>query len=86
MSYRCPSIGALNNNGDICVELSGLIIEGSIFPNKNTQKIIWNFPVGFTKNQTDHFCFMNKYLSSIIDVRAFRGKGVAITPSSKRRH
>ena len=78
MSYHCPSICALNNNGGTFVELNGLIIEGPIFPNKNIQKITWNSPVGFTKNQTDHLCFRNKNRSSLIDVRAFKGEGVAI--------
>jgi len=50
-------LGKRNENGDLFTELCAnydLIIDGSLFPHKDTHKVTWVAPNHRTFNQIDH--------------------------------
>ena len=72
-------LGSMNKNGEIfsdfCVS-SKLIIGGTIFPHKQCHKVTWRSPNARTENQIDHVTIVQRWRSTLQDVRAKRGADV----------
>ena len=74
------AMGHRNDNGDRLISFcsaSGLKIGGSLFQHKQIHKGTWRSPDGNTVNQIDHICVSRRWISSLQDVRAYRGADVA---------
>jgi len=49
------------------------VVKSTIFPHRNIQKYTWTSPDGKTHKQIDHVLIGRRWLSSVLDVRSFRG-------------
>ena len=71
--------GSMNENGDIFSDVSvsnELIIGGTIFPHKQCHKVTRRSPNSRTENQIDHVTIVQRWRSTLQDVRAKRGADV----------
>jgi hypothetical protein len=65
-----------NDNGVTVVNFAtskNLVVKSTMFPHHSIHKYTWTSPDGKTLNQTDHILIDRRRLSSILDVRSFRG-------------
>ncbi|VDP71496.1 unnamed protein product [Schistosoma curassoni] len=73
-------LGERNENGErfsnLCA-FNKLLIGGTIFPNKRTNKATWISPDHTTENQIDHICINKKFRRTMEDVRTRRGADIA---------
>ena len=69
------SHGDVNENGemfcDFCVS-NGLVIGGTLFPHKKSDKLAWKSPDGISENQIDHVAIKKTWRSSLPDTRVTR--------------
>jgi hypothetical protein len=50
-----------------------MVVKSMMFPFQNIHEYTWTSPDGKTHNQIDHILIDRKWLSSLPDVRSFRG-------------
>ena len=65
-----------NDNGVRLVNFTtsnNLVVKSTTFPHWNIHKYTWTSPDGKTHNQIDHVLIDRRWLSSVLDVRSFRG-------------
>jgi endonuclease/exonuclease/phosphatase family metal-dependent hydrolase len=65
-----------NDNGVRVVNFTSsknLTVKSTMFPHSNTHKYTWTSPDGKTHNQIDHILVDRRRLSSVLDVRTYRG-------------
>ena len=65
-----------NDNGVRIVNFAtskNLVVKSTMFPHRNIHKCTRTSPDGQTHNQIDHILIDRRRLSSIIDVRSFKG-------------
>jgi hypothetical protein len=70
--------GECNENRELLIETCrnhGLMIGGTLFPDKECHKVTWVSPdpQGRTQNQIDHNCISNNWRKSLLDLRNKRG-------------
>nr|KAG5705881.1 hypothetical protein BaRGS_030771 [Batillaria attramentaria] len=69
-------LGEMNENGEMLADFcatNNLVIGGTLFPHWSCHKATWVSPDHQTENQTDHVMVIQRYRSSLQDVRARRG-------------
>lgn len=80
-----PAIGAhslhdvTNDNGLRLIDLAterNMVISSTKFPHRKIHKATWVSPDQRTQNQIDHVLIDGRHMSSILDVRSFRGPNV----------
>jgi hypothetical protein len=65
-----------NDNGVRIVNIAtskNLVVKSTMFPHRNIHNCSWTSPDGQTHNHIDQILIERRRLSSIIDVRSFRG-------------
>jgi len=65
-----------NDNGKLLLGfccLNEYVIGGTLFTYKGIHKGMWLSPTGKTVNQIDHLCVNTKKITSLQDVRSYRG-------------
>jgi len=50
-----------------------LVVKSTMFPHRNTHKYTWTSDDDKTRNEIDHVQIDNRWHSSVLDVRSFRG-------------
>ena len=66
----------INDNGVKIVNFGtskNIVVKSTMFPHQNIHKCTWTSPDGQTHNQIDRILIDRRRLSSIIDVRSFKG-------------
>src|SRR6218665_1816245 len=72
--------GERTDNGERLMSLCSIYnlkIGGSFFRHRKVHKQTWRSPDGKTCNQIDHICVQGRWMSSLRDVRVYRGADVA---------
>jgi hypothetical protein len=52
------------------------VVASTLFSHKDIHKKTWRSPDGQTFNQIDHLLIDARYVSNVMDVRAFRGANI----------
>ena len=50
-----------------------VVVKSTMFPHRDIPKYTWTYPDGKTHHQIDHIFIDRRWLSSILDVRSYRG-------------
>ncbi|KAG7507515.1 hypothetical protein JOB18_036752 [Solea senegalensis] len=69
----------MNHNGELFVDfcsLNDLVIDGTLFPHKESHKVTWRSPNGSVENQIDHIAISRRWRETLQDCRIKRSADV----------